>query len=574
MDTTQVAAERKEILEKLKELCAFDDIESVNSEVNNLSDEFVQLTEKINEAQQKEQAKDEKDDEIVAVADDRPDDLFDAYKIILKAFTEKKSAFFKKKKEEEEKNYEQKKSLLDELQKIVKDEENIGKAFARVNEIKEGWNEIGSIGRMREQDMQSSYSKLMEEFHYNINIYKEIKDHDLKRNYQLKKDVIDKLKLLLEKEENIKTVESSMRALQNDWENIGGTYQEKWEELKEEYWITVRGIYDKIRAHYEGRRRIMAQNFETKKELLNTLKELVEPLPENHKEWDQKTTELKAIQKTWNEVGITPRKDNKDLWKEFRAVCDTFFDAKKEFYSERHDQFDQVKENKERLITKVSEVKNSSDWKQTANFIIGIQKQWKKLGSAGPKNEQKLWHKFRGECDHFFSRRDEHFAKLSVEEDENLKKKNQFINELKTIELPGEQDQALQLLEEKVKEFQTIGKVPFKKRKQVYQSFKETIQSHYDKLDLAPDQKEQQLFKSKIETLKAAPDAGKKIGHEKDKIRKQIKRIQDEITQYENNLGFFSNSKGANALKEEVEKNIEDRKAEIKTLKEKLSLLK
>ena len=130
------------------------------------------------------------------------------------------------------------------------------------------------------------------------------------------------------------------------------------------------------------------------------------------------------------------------------------------------------------------------------------------------------------------------------------------------------------MLEEKAKSFQQIGKVPFKERKRVFNAFKEAIQKHYDQLDLKPEEKEQQLFKSKVETLKAAPDAGKKLGAEKDKIRKQIRKLQDEINQYENNLGFFANSKGANALKEQVEKNIEERNAQIESLKEKLSLLK
>lgn len=562
---------KKEILEKLKSLCASDDIEAVNQEVNDLSDAFLRAKEDDDKKKETEKGEEDKE-EITAVASDELDEDHEAFKIILKAFTEKKSAFFKRRKEEEEKNYEQKKSLLNKLKTIISDEENIGKAFAKVNEIKEKWNEVGSIGRMREHEVQQDYSKLMEEFYYNISIYKEIKDHDLKRNFQLKQDVIQKLEELM-KEENIKTVEASIRLLQNDWENIGGTYQEKWEELKDKYWNTIRSLYDKIRDHYEGRRRIMSQNLELKKDLFAKATTLVEEMPDDHKSWDKKTADIKLIQDEWKKIGIAPRKENNELWKSFRGLCDQFFDAKKEFYEQRHEEFSDVKSAKEHLIEKVEALKGSSDWKNTANQIIKIQKDWKKLGTAGPRYEQKLWSSFRGACDHFFTRRDEHFAKLTVEEDENLKKKRNYIEELKNLELPKQAQEALKILENTAKEFQSIGKVPFKESKNIYQQFKDTLQVHYEKLDLKPEEKEKQLFKTKVETMKSAPDAGKKIGQEKDKIRRQIKTLHDEITQYENNLGFFSNSKGADALKKQVEQNIEERKDKIQSLKQKLSLL-
>lgn len=563
---------KKEILERLKELCSSDDIEAVNAEVNELMEAFKEKMEAEKE-EPKESVSENDENEITAVEEKPIDEDFEAYRIITEAFKEKKSAFFKRRKEEEDKNFNQKNDLLAELKFIISDEENIGKAFARVNEIKDKWNEIGSVGRMREQEVQSDYSKLMEEFYYNIKIYKEIKDHDLKRNHQLKEDVINQLKKLLE-EDNIKTIESSMRALQNDWESIGGTYQEKWEELKDSYWTTVKALYNKIRDHYEGRRRMMEQNLETKKELLSKTEELVKELPDNHKQWDKQTKLIIDIQEEWKKVGPAPRKENNETWKTFRSLCDSFFSAKKEFYGQRHEEFSEVKEAKEKLIEQVGQVKNSNDWKGTANQIIKIQKQWKQLGTAGPKYEQKLWNAFRKECDFFFNRRDEHFAKLSIEEDENLKKKQAFIQELQKLKLPKENKAALGLIEEKTKEYQAIGNVPFKERNGTYKTFKDTINSLYDQLDLKKDEKEEILFKSKVETLKAAPDAGKKMGQEKDKIRKQIKILNDEIIQYENNLGFFANTKGTNPLKKQVEDNIEERKEKVEALKQKLSLLR
>jgi predicted RNase H-like nuclease (RuvC/YqgF family) len=121
--------------------------------------------------------------------------------------------------------------------------------------------------------------------------------------------------------------------------------------------------------------------------------------------------------------------------------------------------------------------------------------------------------------------------------------------------------------------FNAIGKVPFKEKDTVYNAYKSAIDSHYTKLKLEGEEKEKAFFQSKLDSLKANPNADKLLDREKREFQNQIQTLKQDILQYENNLGFFSNSKGADALKKEVESKINQAKRKIEDYKRKIKLL-
>ena len=121
-------------------------------------------------------------------------------------------------------------------------------------------------------------------------------------------------------------------------------------------------------------------------------------------------------------------------------------------------------------------------------------------------------------------------------------------------------------------EFSEIGNVPFKKKEAIYKAFKNAIDGHYNNLKMDDAEKEKILFEAKIDSLKASGNSEKLFQQEKEKIRNKINDIVKEVANYENNLGFFANSKGAEALLKGVNGNIEKGKNEIEKLKRRLKL--
>jgi uncharacterized protein (UPF0262 family) len=583
--------EKLGLIDRLKEILSHEDLLPFNKEAHELKAKFAHLlmdkesvSEEANEELVEESVHDVSEEaqdaeivevevaEEVAVVETDPmalefDALYDDFKTRHKAQVEAKKSV-------EQANLELKKSLIDRLRTLIQEEENIGVAFAAQKEIQEQWREIGDIPRDLRQDIQNDYSRLMEQFYYNIGIYKELRVHDLKRNQQLKEEVIVKLKALAQNQ-NIQEIESELKVLQHEWEDIGGTQQEVWEELKASYWSIVKSLYDRIRNHYEAKREVMNKNLEAKRELVVKTEQTLNGVLDSsdYKVWEDATQELLKMQEEWKGIGFGPRKENEDIWNQFRGMCDKFFEAKHAFYKERNKQFDEFVTKKKALIAKVNELKESTNWKETTQQIIAMQNDWKKIGNAGPKNEQKLWKEFRAACDGFFNLKEAHFAEADAANADNLNLKLALIQEIETYEVKEDKQATLVDLRAFSTRFSEVGNVPFKEKDNVYNAFRAAMDKHYQALDLKGAEKEKVMFAARLDTLSSSPQAGKMFDDERRKLRLQIQKAEQDIRQYENNLGFFSRSSKNNDLKKGVEKNIELARKTIQDCKNKLKLI-
>lgn len=495
-------------------------------------------------------------------------ELYQKVKDKRKAQLELKNAF-------ESENLRLKKELIEKLRKVIESEENIGSAFSAQKEILEEWKKIGEIPREKRDDIQRDFSRLMELFFYNIKIYRELKDHDYKRNHQLKEDVIFKLKQLRTSQQNIRDIENTLKTLQDDWETIGPVKNEEWEELKNQYWEAVLSVYDKINAHYEEQRANLMENIQKKRAIIEELRGQLDGIDkiEKAKDWEAKTDFVLKAQENWKTIGFGPKKENEAVWAEFRQLCNSFFDAKKNFNRAADAVYKENANKKRELIQEAQAMQDSTEWKTTAEKIIQLQKKWKNIGNAGNRFENKLWAEFRAACDHFFNAKENHFAAQDASLVTNLEHKNNLITRLETLELPSEKQEALTQLREISNEFNGIGHVPMKDKNDVYNRFKKAMDSKYAALNLDEREKEIVLFKAKIETLHSSPDSQRQFRGERQELKKQIDLLQKEMMTLENNLQFFARSKGADSLKKEVEAKIARAGEKVKALQAKMKLI-
>lgn len=492
---------------------------------------------------------------------------YTAFRDRLKVQTDLKNAL-------ENEHLQQKTALIDRLRKTIQEEEKIGAAMNTFKEIQEAWKEIGDIPRNKREEVQKEYSRLLEQFFYNLKIYKQLKDHDLRRNMQLKEDIIKRLEEL-QSNTSVKETEQILKAVQNEWEDIGPVQNEEWERLKSAYWSAVRAIYERIQTYYDDRRNTLKENILKKQELIKETEILLQNLEtlDGAKAWEQETKRLLDIQDRWRKVGFGTKKENEEVYKVFRGLCDKFFAARKNFFATVNEGFKELSDKKQKLIEKAESLQGSTDWKNTSEEMIRLQKEWKKIGSAGPKLEQRLWNKFRAACDHFFNAKQQHFAGQEKELEENLLAKQELIKEIGTFKLSGDKNTDLTSLKEFGKRFSGLGQVPLKDKETVFKAYKEQMDLHYSAIKLDNEEKERILFEARIETLAASADPAKAYAREKAEIRQQIDRLRSEMLQLENNLGFFARSKGADALRKEVEGKVQVAGNRIEALKRKLKLI-
>lgn len=563
--------EKIALLDTLKTLSQQEDVLSVAREVSELRSRFEDV---IIEEDRQFQIKQLEAQERGETVEEQPEDLIrQEFYNVYGEFREKRNTAQRERKETEEANLRRKRSLIDRLKVVIEKEENIGAALTAYKEIHEQWKEVGDISRDKRQDMQSEYSRLLETFFYHIKIYRELREHDLHRNQQLKLDVIKRIQALAAVE-NIKDVEQSIKALQNEWDETGPIGNEEWENIKNLYWDAVRAAYTRIQGFYDEKRTEIAENLAKKKSIAQRAAELVEQVKaEVPKDWKEVTDVLIGLQNEWKTIGFGPRKENEEIWKEFRASCDAFFETKKSFFDTIRSQFDGVAEKKQALIHKLEAIKTSTEWKATSEKIVALQKEWKTLGNAGHKFEQKLWKEFRAACDHFFNAKQAHFSEQDQALAGNLTAKNELIEKIKTTVLPEDKKEALALLRDFAAAFNAIGFVPMKEKDNVFQAYREALNGHYEKLKLEGAEQDRMMFQAKMDTMKASPNADKALAREKSDLNEKMNQLKSDILQYENNLGFFAKSKGADALRKEVENKIAAAHRKIEDIKNKIKLL-
>jgi hypothetical protein len=559
--------------EQLENLVKSDDLITIGREVNALKVQFEDFILEAERVQQVNQLEAQERGENYEPIDYKIQK--EAFYNVYKSFQESRKKQIEIKSALENENLRQKRALINSLKEVIEAEENIGSAFNSYKEIHETWKKIGDIPREKRDDTQKEYSRLLEIFFYNIKIYRELKDHDYKRNFQLKEDVIFRLKQLRTKNLPVRDLEASLRSLQDEWEEIGPVNNEDWEALKKNYWDSVKWIYEKINSHYEEQRNLLMDNLKKKKALVEALRNILLGLEsiEKGKDWESKTNEIISFQEQWKQIGFGPKKENDAVWKEFRSLCDSFFEAKKSFNKSLDNSYKDLADKKRALITEVQEINSSTDWKKTADRIVFLQKKWKETGSAGPRNENKLWSEFRAACDVFYNSRDKHFEQQETELAGNLEQKLALISEIEQYVVSEDKTEALSALKNFNDRFSVIGHVPTKNKNEVFSSFKKVMDDKYASLKLEAKEKDLILFKAKVETILASPERGKLLNHERFELKKQIDTLNKEIIQMETNLSFFARSKGADQLRKDVEKKIESVKEKITGLKRKLSSL-
>lgn len=487
--------------------------------------------------------------------------------------------FEKRKKDEEarmaaeqHKNLEIRKEIIAKINDLSQVSENVGSAIKKLIELQAQWKETGPVSPHKYKEIQGDYSKAIEEFNYKLSISKQLQEHDLKRNFELKTELLEKLRNL-QNLDNAKEIERLIKIYRNDWEDIGPVPNDKWDTLKGAYRATLEEVYGKLKLHYNSIEEQKEQNLNSKKELLDKARQILEQTEKAAaSQWNNLTNELIALQNSWKAIGRAAQKDNDKVWNEFRQVCDAFFDKKKEFFAAANEKMSEVRAQKNKLIEKADALKASTDWQKTGLALIKLQDEWKKVPHAGGE-ENSLFQKFRAACNHFFEAKKAHFEGVEASYDGNLKAKEDILARLLAFEMGPDNAENRAQLKQFSADWNNAGHVPMKEKKRVNDAFYNRLDELYDKMNVSHSEKMMMQFKTKIERMVGSDSAFDLLKKEGDFLKKQSDEINNTIRTYENNLGFFKNSKGKNDLLTEVQQKIENEKQKLVDFNEKRKIV-
>jgi len=374
-------------------------------------------------------------------------------------------------------------------------------------------------------------------------------------------------------ETNIIRAFNSLQKLHERWREIGPVPRENKDDLWERFKASTSKINKKHQEYFENRKAEQKKNLEAKRALCEKVEEINEIDLDAHKAWSEKSKEVINLQKIWRTIGFAPRKDNNKIYDRFRAACDTFFDAKRAFYAKNKEFQQNNLQLKIDLCVQAEALKDSTDWKKTTQDYISIQKQWKEIGPVPRKQSDAIWKRFRTACDHFFDRKSEHFAHIEAEQLENLQKKEQLIEDVKTFQSKQDVDENLEALKDFQRRWTEIGHVPIKKKDAVQKDFREAVNKLFDDLNIDESKRNLLKFRTKMASFSESSRGQNKMRLERDKYVNKLKQLESDLVLLDNNVGFFSKSKNAESLINDVKNKIEQTREKIDFLKNKIRVI-
>jgi len=493
-------------------------------------------------------------------------------KHLIDRYKQKKSDFNKVQEAEKYENLKKKYEIIDKIKDLVNREESINKTFHEFRSLQNEWHSIGVVPQSSLKDLWENYHHSVEVFYDYIKINKELRDLDLKKNLESKVRLCEKAEELLLEPNPV----NAFRLLQdyhNHWREIGPVPQESKNEIWERFREATSQINKRHHEYFEKQKEEQKKNLEAKIALCEEV-EAINLLDINtFKDFDAKAEKIIALQKMWRTLGFAPKKQNNKIYQRFRDACDSFFEKKRAFYSENKEAQLNNLQLKINLCLQAEALQDNDDWKATSDALINLQKEWKTIGPVPRKQSDKCWKRFRKACDHFFDRKSQYFSELDTSYEDNLNAKIKIIEELENFDAGADVQTAFERLKELQKKWTEIGFVPFNRKDEITNRYRNALNKEFDKLKIGDDDKSILKYRSKLDNLKTNPKASRKIRNERDKFVAKIKQLESDIVLWENNIGFFAKSKNAETMIKEVEDKIENAKKMIRTLDEKIKMI-
>ena len=458
-------------------------------------------------------------------------------------------------------------------------------------------------------------------------------DAEREDNLRKKEEVIEDLRKIVESQEELKDVFPAFREIQARWREIGPVPQRSYQDVNNRYQFLVEKFYDMVKIDRDLRDLDFKKNLEAKEKFCEEAEALA-----SSEDSVGAFNELQKLHEEWKEYGPVAKEFREAIWERFRAAT-SVINRKYQAH------FEEIKARqaanfaaKTALCEKAEEIAaaeigTTSAWNEKTKAIEELQKEWRGIGYASKKDNQKVYDRFRAACDAFFARKREYYSESKENMNDNLRKKLSIIEQAEALKDSKEWKKTTEALKELQKQWKEIGAVPRKKSEQLWKRFRAACDAFFDGRDaespvmdhrsnlkakkaliaeveayvpqegvsdeeamnaflerwnaigFVPFKEKEAVQNAWREAMKAKFPAYSRSGRpaggrgaqaqrgprsEKDRLVQRYNALQQDIQTYENNIGFFSLSKNAEPLIRQMQEKIDASKAELEALKLKI----
>lgn len=564
--TQKIYSNKQEVLDRVKELAHGNEHPS-KAEVDLLKTIFYKLHLAQREEEQKAYMEAGGDPEKYQVQPDEQEEEFKAEMTLIK---EKRAKLHQQQEQEKKENLKRKEEIIEKIKSMTTSPDAANKAYQEFKALQQEWKEIKLVPAEKLNELWRNYQLYVEQFYDLLNLNREAREYDFKKNYEIKTKLCEEAEKLGE-EPDVISAFHQLQELHQQYRETGPVARE----LREEIWTRFKAastiINKKHQQHFEQLRAKEEENLEKKTALCEKVEAIAQEENKNAADWEKHTKEIIAIQTEWKTIGFAPQKMNIKIFERFRASCDEFFGRKAEFFKDLKARFSENAEKKKALVEKAKELSESTDWKSTSEQLVNLQKEWKTIGMVQKRLGDQLWNEFIGACNKFFEARNEANAGSRNEEHQNLGKKKEIIAQLKALLTEAKED-AQEKVRELMEQYNQTGHVPFKEKDKIYKQYRDVLDNLHKELNLSVASQRLDRFRS---SLKGMARRGEEIiDNERGRLMRQYEQMKSEIITYENNLGFLNaSSKKGNSLVDEMNKKVGKLKEELEMIKQKIKAI-
>ena len=488
-------------------------------------------------------------------------------------FKDKKNKHFKSLQNDLKGNLENRLAIVGELKNLVQNSASISASLKQLNDIRERWKNAGAIPKDKYNHVWNNYHFHIENFYDFLHLDREARDQDFKYNLDLKLKIIERVEELV-LEEDINKAFRELQDLHRIWkEDIGPVSRETREEIWKKFSDLTKQMHDKRESFYESFKEVETENLNKKNELIAALELLATESVSSHNAWLAQIVKVEALRDAFFKVGKVPSEINEATWARFKSAVKNFNVLKNSFYKDIKKEQNDNLINKQALVKKANDNKDSEDFEATTLLMKQIQEEWKAIGHVPRKFSDSLWAEFKAACNHYFERLKNSKKEEDSEEVASFEKKKEYLETLRSFELVGEHKTDLDAIKAHIEAWKNLGRVPFNRR-HIEGKFNKILDALFEKLSLSKRDTDQMRFANKLGNLS---EDGRKLDNEKIFTIRKIDELQNEIFQLENNIQFFQNTRNAkkeNSIVTEVRKTIEKHKAELVIWRDKLKQIK
>ena len=558
---------KEEILAKLKEVVA--DVENVaKPEIDGLKQSFYKLHNAEQDAARKLFI------ENGGAAENfvpQTDSVEEEFKNIMSVIKEKRSALTAELEKQKEMNLQVKLSIIEELKELVESPDDANKSYTEFKKLQQQWNEVKLVPQAKVNELWKNYQLYVEKFYDLLKLNNEFREYDFKKNLEIKTHLCEAAEKLAD-EADVVSAFHQLQKLHQEFRDTGPVAKE----LRDEIWARFKAASTTVnrrhQQHFEALKEVEQHNLDQKTVICEIIEAIDYKELTSFASWESKTQEVIALQNKWKTIGFAPQKMNVKIFERFRKACDEFFRKKGEFFKTLKEGMNENLEKKRALCEKAEALKDSTDWKATADELTKLQKEWKTIGPVAKKYSDAVWKRFISACDYFFEQKNKATSSQRSVEQENLEKKKAIIEKLNVIDDQMDTEEATQLVRDLMKEWNGIGHVPFKEKDRIYKQYHSQVDKLFERFNISASNKKLSNFKSTISSIQeGSPQA---LYREREKLVRAFDNMKNELQTYENNLGFLTtSSKKGNSLLTEINRKVEKLKADIELVKEKIKVV-